>query len=388
MSPATEVRVLRSPEEIEPLRADWERLGSLPMSEWEMYWSALRARERPPDPYLVAHLEDGRMGSALAGWVEAGHVNLELGYWKLFRLPVRKIVVPEQGLLGPAEDGALRAMVERVVADLRQGRGDVAVFEFLEDGSALHRAARGLDLGFWMRERVPERRIHRRLDLPPTFKEYDRQHKGLLQKVRKFEKAFPGRFENRVFTREDEIEAFCQGADAVARKGYQRALGEGFMNSAEDRARILAAARRGAWRAFATLVDGQIIAFWSGCQMGKTAWLWWTSYDSAYQEYSPGLVSSARMVEGLIAAGVVEVDFGGGDAPYKERLCNRSWWEESVCVFAPGFRGMLASGVRGLDSAIGNLTRTRLKGLANRLKTPWRRLMARRMARREAPPAP
>lgn len=389
MSPASQIRVLRSREDIEAVRADWAGLGSLPEHDFETYWSSIRDGKRPVEPYVVAHLEEGRLRSALLGWVESTHVSLKLGYWTALRLPVRRIVLPVQGLLGPGDGGTLPEMVERVVAELRDRRADVAAFEYLEEGSALHGAARGIPLGFWMRDRVRERRIHHRLDLPTTFKEYDRQHKGLLQKVRKFEKSFAGRFQHRLFTGENEIEAFCQGADAVARRTYQRALGEGFLDSPEDRGRIRAAARRGAWRAFATLVDGKMVAFWSGCQVGAEVVLWWTAYDASYQEYSPGLVSSTRMVERLIASGVTALDFGGGDAPYKARLCNASRWEESVWFYAPGLRGALAGVIRSLDAAIGNLVRTRLKGLANRLKTPWRRLMARRLSRREAtPPGP
>lgn len=388
MSPASEVRVLRSLEDIEALRGQWARLGPHPEHDWGTYLSSIRDRGHTAEPYLVAHLEDGQLRSALLGWAEPAHVNLKVGYWTILRLPVRRIVLPG-ALLGPGDEGALPGMLERVVADLRDRRADLAVLEYLEEGSALHRAARGLPLGFWTRDRVRERRIHHRLDLPATFKEYDRQHKGLLQKVRRFERSFTGRFEHRLFTGEAEIEAFCEGADAVARTTYQRALGEGFRDSPEDRGKIRAAARSGAWRAFATLIDGKMVAFWCGCQLGASVHLWWTAYDSGYQEYSPGLVSSARMVERFIAGGVTTVDFGGGDAPYKARLCNASRWEESVCIYAPGLRGALAGAIRSLDAAIGNLVRTRLKGLANRLKTPWRRWMARRMSRRDGlPPGP
>jgi hypothetical protein len=386
MSHETQLRVLRSLESIETVHADWVRLSSLPEHNWELYWSSIRSRLPPPEPYVVALLEDGHLRTALVGRTEAGHVSLDLGYWTVLRVPVRKIVVPMQGLLAQSGEGALVQMVDRVIADLRERRADVIVFEYLEQGSALYRAVRSVPLAFWMRERVPERRVHRQLRLPPTFKEYDREHKGLLQKVRRFERAFQGRFEHRLLTHEDQIEAFCEGAEEVARRTYQRALGEGFLNRREDLAMIRAAAGQGAWRGFATLVDGKTVAFWCGCQFGSSVYLWWTGYDSAFQAFSPGLVSSARMVELLIAAGVTAVDFGGGDAAYKERLCNASWWEESVCFFAPGIKGFLASGVRSVDSAVGNLTRVRLKGLANRVKTPWRRLMMRGLAGRGTPP--
>ena len=383
-----ELKVLRTPEDIEPLRADWESLGTRPEQNWHFYWNAIRHQTPAPTPYVVALSSDDRLEAALAGRIERGAITLQLGYWKPLRIPVRRIVMPMQGLLGRDDEATSTRLIERVVEDLREGRADVALFEFLEEGSPLHRAARGAPVGYRMRDRVPERRIHRYLTLPATFEEYHRKHKGLMQKVRKFEKAFKDRHEYRLLTREDEIDAFCEGADAIVRKTYQRALGVGFLNSAEDRGRLEAAARQGIWRAFVALVDGKMAAFWSGCQSGSTVSLWWTGYDTSLQEYSPGLVTSTRMVELLIPRGVTVVDFGGGDAAYKERLADESRWEESVCLFAPSVRGSLAHGVRAMDAAVGNLTRTRLKGLANRVKTPWRRLMARRVSRPEtaAPP--
>ena len=374
------MRVLRRREEIEPLRGDWERLAVHPDQNWDLYWSAIRLQTPAPSPYVVAVPGDGRLEAVLAGWVESGAVDLQLGYWKPLRVPVRRIVVPTNGLLGRSDEATARSLVETLVEDLREGRADVALFHFLEEGSPLHCAARGVPVGFRMRDRVPERRIHRYLHLPRTFEEYHRGHKGLMQKVRKFEREFEERYEYRLLTREDEIEAFCLGADAVVSRTYQRALGVGFLNSTEDRVRLETAARQGLWRAFVALVDGKVAAFWCGCQSGECVSLWWTGYDASLQEYSPGLVSSTRMIEQLIARGVTVVDFGGGDAPYKERLAEAARWEESVCLFAPSLRGSLAHGVRAVDAALGNLTRTRLKGLARRVKTPWRRLMAKRMA--------
>jgi len=373
------IEVLRTEEDLAPVLDAWHRLRLLPEHEPDAYRAALR--ERGADPYVVALTRDGRLVALLAGRVERGHVPLKLGYWTALRLPVRRIVIPPHGILGSGDEADLRALVEQLVADLRARRADLAVVEFAGEGSAALRAARGVPVGFWMRDRVRERRIHRRLDLPATFKEYDKGHKGLLQKVRKFEKVFAGRFEHALLTREEEIPAFCAAAGAVAGKAYQRALGEGFLDGPGDRALLLAAARMGGLRAFTTSVDGKLVAFWAGCRTGTHARFWWTAYDAAYQEYSPGLVSSARMVERLIAEGVVSLDFGGGDASYKERLCNAASWEESVRIFAPGPRGAVAGLLAALDAAIGNLARTHLKGLANRLKTPWRRFLARRLAR-------
>ena len=61
-----------------------------------------------------------------------------------------------------------------------------------------------------MRDRTPERIVHRYLMLPSTFDEYLRKHKGLVAKLKKFEKAFRDRYEYRLLTREDEIDGFCE----------------------------------------------------------------------------------------------------------------------------------------------------------------------------------
>ncbi len=378
------IQVLRSEAELVPLRVGWGALRALPEQDWDTYWATLRARPTGAAPYVVTLRGSVGLRAALLGWSEPGSVPLKVGYWTALQVPVRQIVVPEYGVIGAAEEAELRAMIEPILADLRNRRADLALLEFLEDGSPALRAARSIPLGFWMRDRVRERRIHRCLNLPGTFKEYDKAHKGLLQKVRKFEKTLAGRFEHRLLTREDEIPIFCEGAETIARATYQRVLGEGFIDNAQSRALLGAAAQMGVWRAFATYVDGRMIAFWSGYQVGPHAHFWWTAYDNAYQQYSPGLVSSARMVERLIADGVTSLDFGGGDAAYKERLCNAAVWEERVRVFAPALRGVIAGAVSGLDAAIGNLVRTRLKGLASRVKTPWRRWLARRHAASQA----
>ena len=149
-----------------------------------------------------------------------------------------------------------------------------------------------------------------------------------------------------------------------------------------------AAAQQGAWLGFVLLIDGKTAAFWSGSRFGSTFSVWWTSFDIAYQAYSPGLVASTRMTEAFMQRGVTEVDFGPGDAPYKERLATELRWEETICVFAPSLRGALAKSVRRADMAVSHLTHTKLKRLASWVKTPWRRMLAKRVSQVESSAAP
>ena len=80
--------------------------------------------------------------------------------------------------------------------------------------------------------------------------------------------------------------------------------------------------------------------------------------------------------------------FGPGDAPYKERLATETRSEETLCLFAPSLRGSLVKGVQAVNQAVTHLARTRLKRLASSVKTPWRRLLAKRVSQVESGAAP
>jgi len=376
----TGLKVLVSPDQIEHLKEYWREHVHVPEITWDAYWSVIRERKTSLSPYVVALFDDRGPKGMLIGRIEQGWVSLHLGYLQPIRISVRKIVVPGQGLVSGEVERAAPMMVAEVIKGLREGRADIAVFEYVETSSTLHRAAGAAPTGFLMRDHLRERRVHWRLDLPASFEEYHRAHRGLMQKVRRLERTYEGRLQYRRFRKGEDIEAFCVAVEDIAKLTYQRALGVGFLNSREDRAKLSAAARLGAWEAFVAYIDGRAVAFWSGSRADGTLFLIWTGYDAAYQNYSPGLVAFVRMLEILMAEGTRIVDFGGGDAAYKERLSSASLWEESVCVYAPTLKGLATRVVRQFDAAIGNITRTRLKKLASRLKTPWRRRMARRIS--------
>ena len=373
-------------EQVQEIREQWAPLQISPESNWDLYWSSLRNRSESLGPYILSILSENRLCGMLIGRIEKGHVVLRVSpYLRLLRLPVRKIMINSVQTFLPQDSKLLlHRLVSKVVEDLRGRLADVAVFEYMPEDLEVHQVLNEIKLPVWMRDNVPERSIYRSLTLPSSFDEYQRNHKGLMQKVRKFENTHGCRLQYRLLGGEDEIDEFCSAAEMIVRKTYQRAIDVGFRNSEEDRGMIRAAVAQGTWLAFVVLLEERAVAFWSGFRYGNNVFLWWTGYDPEFKEFSPGLVSFARLVERLMAQGVTWIDWGSGDAPYKERLGNVSRWEKRVYIYAPTIRGMLAKGVHELDAALGNLIRTRLKCLTKRWKTPLRRFMAERMLRREA----
>ena len=380
-----ELKAFLSEGQAQEIKRFWLPLRISPESNWDLYWSSLRTRSECTGPYILSLHNENRLFGLLIGRVEKKHVSLRVSaYWRILSVPVRRIMINSIQIFSHQDsEDLLQRMVSRIVEDLRGGLADIALFEYMPEDSEIFQVLNKFELPLWMRDNIPERSIHRYLTLPSSFNEYQRAHKGMMQKVRKFERTYGGRFQYRLLNEVNEIDEFCSAAEMVSQKTYQRAIGVGFLNNEEDRGMIRMIAAQGTWIAFVALVDDKAVAFWSGCRYGSNVFLLWTSYDQDFQEFSPGLVSFTRLVEHLMDEGATGIDWGSGDAVYKERLGNISRWEKRVCLYAPTIRGMLAHGVRGLDAALGNLIRTRLKYLTNRWRTPLRCFMATQMLRRE-----
>ena len=85
-----------------------------------------------------------------------------------------------------------------------------------------------------------------------------------------------------------------------------------------------------------------------------------------------------KLVESLCREGVAEIDFGLGDALYKQRFGDECWEDGSVFIFAPTLKArwlnLVRTGLQGPAQA-GRRALDRL-GLEQRLKTFWRKKLS------------
>ena len=85
-----------------------------------------------------------------------------------------------------------------------------------------------------------------------------------------------------------------------------------------------------------------------------------------------------RMVDELVREGIKKLDFGLGDAHYKQRFGNRSWREATIRLFAPSAKGLTFRSMLGLFGTLDGAARRLLQrtGFLDRLKTGWRTRLA------------
>jgi Acetyltransferase (GNAT) domain len=337
------VEIARSAAELERLRAGWEAL------RW--------GREEAAFPYFVARLQSrpGVIGplaalvsdaggpiAGLAARLELRQLSTAVGYRVVYAPEVRALQVVDGGFVG--ERDGIEALVGVVSEALRSGEADVALLPPLELGSALAVAVGSLG-GPLTRQPLVASWTRRLLALPANFDEFlvslsHKSRKGVRRDARRLEEVFDGRLSLAVLRDQADLEQLVGDADRVAASAYQRGLGAGFAATAEQRELARVGLEHGWVRGYLLYLDSHPIAYWLCSVYDRTILLRTGGYDESYAEHRVGIHLLMRVIEDACADQSLDVlDFGPGDASYKQQFSNGSREERDAVVFAPTFRG-------------------------------------------------
>ena len=222
--------------------------------------------------------------------------------------------------------------------------------------------------------------VHHRMELPrgevprgPVLSRNAREKKR--RRERDLKAAAGGALELRAYAAPAEVGALMGAAEVVMRGSYQSRLGVGFRARTELRARLLAQAERGELRAWVLHLGDEPVAHWIGGLHGGTFALDYLAFNQAYEALAPGSYLTFRAVE-LLAEDLAcdSIDFGLGDAGYKQRLATHTDYRVSLLLARrrplPALAFGLHVGSRWLRrTTLDLLSRT---GLTGRLRR-WRR---------------
>lgn len=376
----TRVEVFRTREEIERLRAVWEKWQSHPNSDIDAYLTVLRALPGGADPLAFVLYENESPRAMLVGRVENGDLTLRIGYKDIAKVSARKMVFIYGGLLGTPNAQNCKALMQAVRSLLKEGHAQVAFFNSLPIDSPLYEAA--VSQSFWTRDHAATFQLHRRMTLPANASEF---YRGLSSKVRKnlgwqarkFEKDFDGLLRLNCFHRAEDLAEMFRDVETIATKTYQRGLGVGFESNPVLRDRLTLEAQRGWLRAFVLYVNNRPSAFWIGKIYGETFYSDFMGYDPEFAKYSPGMYLVTRVIERFcdsINGDAPEViDFGLGDAQYKSVLGTSEWQEASLHLFAPTLAGLSLNIFRTPAALLNRFGQRMLdKESVLKLKRAWR----------------
>lgn len=355
---AVRITVARSFEEVEALRCSWQLLqGDAVSTDPDWFLGLLRILPGEGRPHVVVLERDGTPEAMLVANVRRRRVPCRIGRKALYSPTVSTLAVVEDGLLGSVDAATAQALFDELMRALDRKEADVCIFRHLPVTSPLRTTVRA---------RVPVlRRSHgSRADarlsrpLPESYDAFLRtlsrgMRKGLRRSTSRIEGELGARLSVRAFRRRNELDAFLEDAESVARKTYQRARGVGFRNDDLTRRMTTEAADRGWFRGWLLYVDGEAIALEHGVAYhGRFRWSA-GGFDPAFSHLRPGMYLMTKVLEELCGdPDITALDFGLGDAEYKRRLGCSSRLEDDVYVSARRLRPVWITSVHSALTVI------------------------------------
>jgi len=366
------------------LKGDWCRLQNHPNVDWEHFLLYLEHQGPSARPWVLAAKKDNAVECIVAGRVEADRATVDLGYWTPTLGRTTSLKVLTEGVLGAMAPETAASVIQKLCEDLGTGIFDRIVFCNLRTSHPLAETALKAPKQFFpMLVADPQTHWRKTLpkDVPAFWAGLSRKHRYWLKRLaKKLDGEFPNALSYEVLKEPAQTDAFCEIAEQVAKKTFQRGLGVGFKNDRFFRSRCGVFAAKGFFRGYVLRLAGVPKAFWMGCAYGDTFHSEYTGYDPELREYEIGSLLLAHVMEELIREGVRFVDFGLGSAFYKQRFGDESWEACDVVLYAPTFRNRVIA----VSSAAAKQIRSAAMKLpfVDRIKKIWRQHAAQQAGQR------
>jgi Acetyltransferase (GNAT) domain len=378
-----QIQILRSRGEIEAFRGFWNSCGPARDADLDFFLFIVDSNPQTLRPHVVMLYEDGAPTALLIGRLDASHVPVRVGYLSLPVPKMRVLQFVHGGCLGAVSSANAKLLVGSIIDSLAANEADIAVFQHFDLCSPLVSCARSLPR--WLcSDHVAYPDIHRIRDLSEEtgpflarLSKKERYHQR--NRVRKISENFrSSRIE--VFGTPDRVARLVRDAESVVRKSYQRGLGVGFSDTPLIRARLEFEAQKGWLRASVLYLDDQPCACWIGSLRNGVFLSDYLAFDPKYFEYAPGLYLMVKVIEELCgelrdgSIVVKRIDFGIGDASYKERLSNLSRQESTICIFAPTTTAVSVNVFRSIAALVNYAAKAlvRTTPLLGTIKRIWR----------------
>jgi hypothetical protein len=335
--------VARSVPEVEAIREVWKNWAWSPNADIDFYLHILGSRPEILRPHVLVLYRNHEPVAMLVGRLVESPVAVRLGYAKLFNTQARSLTFIQGGVAGDLCADNAEKLVWEIIGSLREGEADLADFRFLKTDSSLYRSIVQLP-GFLLRDRFPLVQRHWSMKLPEKPEGVSNcisghERRQIRRRAKQLEADYSGGIRVERFTTIGDGERIFADIEEVARKTYQRGLGVGFFNNRESRERLRFEAEKGWLRVHITYVADSPCAFWMGSLYHGVFHSGDVGYDPAYKKYEIGKQLLVKVLEDLCHEGARQVDFGLGDADWKQRFGDAEWQEASVSIFAPSLRG-------------------------------------------------
>lgn len=361
----------------EELRRLSERVGQSSAAADPVRFLAELEAERA-GPYVAVFRRGGEACGAILARLERRTMVCRVGYVR-FRMPRLLTLAIVYGGMMAVDREAEGAVVEHVRGSLVGRHIQQVEVNRIDAGSAIAAELRGMGQGaatwrtdlHW-RGRLLDSSGNRRIPVS------GKTRNTMKRKDRKLVEACGENLSVRTVTKPEEVGEFTRAADSISALSYHGAIGVGVRDSDSWRAACRAMAESGKLRSYLLMAGERPVSYIMGIVHQRTFTLEATAFVPDMSSLSPGGVLLWRVLNDLVDAGVDVVDFGFGDAQYKQMYGTESNQDLLVRLYGSGARAGL---VRLFDVWSGRAHRRLMwaanqMGVVDRVKRVWRRRLA------------
>ncbi len=163
---------------------------------------------------------------------------------------------------------------------------------------------------------------------------------NLKRSRKKLAEAFDGELELETFTSTSSVLSFVNKCEEITKESYHSLLGAGVRNNPSWISIIELEAKFGRFLGLILIGKKTPICYQLGTIHGSTFNLEATSFLPEFARLSPGGVLQQRAFEVMYERGLSRIDYGFGDAPYKQRFGAKFFEEQNSIFFkTPIIRG-------------------------------------------------
>jgi hypothetical protein len=375
----TNLWAIKNLDELEGLRDSWCAMQSNPNSDIDFYSDVVHSWRDRCRPHVLVISRNGRLDALLVGRAETARIECKLGYKTLFHIRARKLTFIYAGAMGEISPHYCELFLDAIRDTLKRLEADLAEFNFVRTDSAL---CQSLSTVKDLRLTTSVVQAHRSTEIghtaQDTFRKLSSKRRRNLRN-KKIQQDFAGQIKLRCFRELDGIAEMFADVETIAGKTYHRQLAVGFDGSQELIHRLTREAARGRLRAYLLYLNDQPAAFWIATAYKGTLFSDFMGYDPAFKTYSPGMFLITSTLESLstdeIDCNIRKVDWGLGDAQYKQVLGDTEWHEVNIRIFGASTRSRM---IEAITVPVAKFEAWLKRALADskllqQVKTGWRR---------------
>jgi len=372
--------VAKTFEEIEAIRPAWTDWQYHPNADIDHFMTVIKARGQIICPYVTMLYEDNRLKALVAGRIEDVKLKVSLGYKTIFEPTLRHLTIIYGGILGDTSSAVAKEIMKSLQKCLSDKEAEIIYFANLNVESEFFSIGRTY-APFILRDHGIQSNPHWSIQLPATYEEFfsrlsRRTRSSFNNYANRLEKTFKDKLDIRSYKQITDLDRIMSEMEHIAKRTYHRGLGVGFVDNEENKVRIELGLNNHWFHVYVLYIEAEPVAFWSGWKYKQSLYTDFTGYLPEFGNLRVGNYLLLKMIKDMLSdPSVKSIDFGFGDAQYKQILSNRKWEEASIYIFSPSIKNISVNLSRTFAFCLAKLINAALAktDIRDKIKKIWRK---------------